>query len=1777
MKEALHILCGELERLFSHSQLKQLCTDFLGFNFDETEMYDKSKAIFVRRLVDHCVDAKAVEALTDAVVFLKKGMVDQRIEQVYHGYDQVELPSGEEIAGYSVVKKIDDDGVCAVYQCESIDPLSDQEEDRYGLKVVHPEYAFNHHAVQRFLTMMRLTRSFDGLVTQPVESVGLMDDGRPYVVTRWVPGTRLRRLLPLSTEAALDIFEAIIEALNVIHENGLVHGDLRPENVLVRGFDKDDGDLLAVTLLGLGLNKLFGQTNHSHIKSRPAYGVFAGLAPEQARGKTIDVRTDIYALGALLYEMTTNTPPFTGQTPLDLVAAHLIEPILLPSEMIEEPIPSSLDDLILKMMEKEITERPQTLDEVRRLLSGVRRDIDEQTAAVMQTGTREDIGIGADLLLERPADEEALEDVKSRAAENNAWGAAVEIFEEAASASDDEMVTRRLLMEVAQAATQYLKDYQKAAQIYDHFLQTDPSDTDVQQARFQLLRVQGQFDELVEALGLSAEATEDETAKYGYIREIIDVYEQDLKDYDKAFDYCLASFNWAEPDETELARIEKLAGQADRYEDLAAAGGAAAQVAEETGNQDTAWFLYDRTGHYYLDKLDQASYALTCFQKALEYRPTDESALTAVAEMYRSAQQWSELADVLIRLSELERTPAKSRTYLVDTAQLYFERLEMTTEARQLLESVLADDPEHKEATDLQIKICEVAEQWDQVARLLQSRIDTLSDEPAQLEARYKLGELYEDRLDNLASAKEQYQKALLIDANHLEAIKGLERIFARTGDSASLRENLEHQLSIAATPRQRIVLMERLADLLEEEFKDYDGAIGHFRAVLEIEPQTESAILALSRLCRKTERWEELVDILDQRAESAESDDDKKALLTERAEIIKEKIKDAQRAAQAFSEVTSLGVDDALGALAKTHEEAGDYDAAIRTLRRMLEADENQEIRLHLLTRIAGLQLDKLKNPQEAILTLGEARDMAPEDRTVLVEMRRIFLLQGNYAAALDTYEQEMTLVEGKLARAALFAQMGVICLDQLKDTHRAVQYFEEALKLDEGNLVAGDNLSGIYRRAGQWEKALPIYKWHADAIDTLPEDKKLELLMSLGDAYDYLGQADAAESAFHRALEFSADEPYLIKRLGEVALDQGDFRTAQTQLNKYLTTTGMKIGQEEKVDLMVKLGRACLGSGNIKEAAKLARQVITSVPDHLMAHLLHASVLEEKGDYRGMVEACKRAITMMEDDNEDRPALLVRAASVLFEKLKDADGAAKLLNEALKANPSDRTILGELLKIYTATKRFTQLIEVVLRIAELIDDPAQLARYYLTVAKIYRRELKQPDKAVLYFELAQEQDPELPDIDQIIVDVLAENQAWEQLERRYKRQIAALSENATVEDKLAVYAPLCNLLVDKLNNLKDGILVAEAICKIDPDNVDWQEMLVDLYGWDREYTQKATQAHRALLQKNTARVESFRMLYRIFSADEAPDKAWCVASILTLLNQASDNEQQYYHDYRPEDLPAPAQRLKDDHWTRQLYHPDMDQSISMIFSVIRDGILAAKGHSHEHFGLHPRAAIDATMDSSEFAGFVSFACGTLGITPPPLHYQSGHGAGFQLVETRPPCMIVGDELSEIMDRKAIAFTLGQQLTLLRPGLFVSQLVTSGTELSSWLLASVKSFVPNLPIPGELAGAVTERLAPLREGLSTNDWERLQGYVQTFVAKSADVNLKRWVRSVNYTADRAGLLVCGDVNAAVAVLKKQVKDKTELSKRLQAITLFVVSDEFFALRDYLEIALRNA
>ncbi|MBN2527336.1 MAG: tetratricopeptide repeat protein [Deltaproteobacteria bacterium] len=1758
MKPSLNILRGELERLFSTDALTTFCNTWLTIDVEQLNIANENKAVFARQLVDWCDENNMVEALADAIQFEKKGMTDARLKHVYAGIQSGMSVNRNELEGYIISDKIESDDVYSLYNCS----MEGEEDATLILLVIHAHHIASPEVSQRFLMQFKLLESLNVPFLAETREMGTFSDGRPYVIMKPLNGNRMNTIAPLAPTAAMDVLEGILNILTTLDEHALLHGDIRPDQFWV----EDTDAILEVKTIATGFDKFTISSGWVHGINQSAY-----MAPELFEGAQASTATDFYALGCTLFFLLTGKHAFSGRKAIEIAGAHISNSRQPVEDATDELLPDKVVALVNALTSVNVTERPKDVAALKRLIGEAREDIETFANQLVQTGTMEDIADEYNSFMANPADPQALSDLLDAADAYNAYSIAVQALRDAAVNADSDL-SLSLLKTAADNAFKKARTYDVASAIYEELAQSHPDDAEIFDARVAVQKKLGNFDLAMELLGSRVEAAQDAEERIELLLTMARTLAKEAGDPAKAFDYYLACLSGSERDKEILPILEKTGQKEGRMQELIEATGNAANAAEAAGNAEASVFHYQKLAAWYQNILNQPSVALSCYQKVIAYDPSNEDALDAICSLYRSAGQWMELSQVLAQRAESESIPEAKRKYMCELAAVYFEKLGQAPGAQEILSNVLHEDPGNTRASSLLIKIYESTGDFGNLAATLEESVKSMGEGAAQSDQRNKLGEIYETHLHDVKTAAAHYKAAAEFD--HLDALKGLERVCKSLGDYSGLRMALEKQLALAETANQKIQLQLELAGIYETEFKEIELAIETLESVIRLESESIAALDGLCRLHRKVENFARLEQILNMRATLCTNEDEKRQLLKERVDIIKEKLNDSELATKAVNELAELGGGGTvLSQIVRSQIELGEFEAAEKTYYKMLEDAEDIESKVDIMVILASFQLNKLNNVLKAESTLSKAKELAPDNVDVITEFAEIQVAKGDYAGALETYARKIDLVSGSESRAAIFCRMGIIALENIQDEDVAMQYLEQAISVDKSNLVASDKLAGLYRKQSKWEQAISIYERWIPSAAALTREGQLELFSFAGEAYLNVDRKERALELFKKAAEL-ANEPALMKKLGDAALDMEEWELAREQFDRYAAELGTDIDNDTRLELLVKRGRAAFGCEQFDDAAKMARQATVMAADNLEARILLSDVLEQRKDYRGAVEARQKVLESINAKDDRWLGIIRSTALLLFEKLRNPDGASALLKSALEQDPKNRDILGELLKMHYAAKKFRDVVSVILQIASLICDDAQLSRYYLTVAKVYRRELRELDKAIEYFNKALQHDPGLDDAKNALVQVLTEQKDWEGLEKVYKAQIAALPGNAPTEDKIAVFKPLADLYMTKLDRESDAITLFETMSKIDAANLEWAEKLVELYSWNTKVKDKAIATHHKLLRANPTRTDSYRMLYRISSAAQEPDMAWCSAAMLSLLNQASPEERSYYKDYLSEGYPPIADTLSDDKWVKLLVHKDMNMDISNIYSVILPTIAQAKCTPLTNTGLNPAAAVDVTTDPSEFSKLLNFGIGVTSVPVMPLFYQPDQ-QGFGVVETNPPVLIAGADAAEMRDYLGLAFRLGQQLTLLRPGLFAKQILKSGTELSAWLLAAIKVFVPQLPVPNNQIAAVNEKLAPIRNNLNLQESEKLQGYVQSFMSQAADVNVKKWARSVDYTGDRAGLILCGDIAIAMRIIESQIEDEKERAERIKELSLFMVSNEHFELRKKLGIALQ--
>lgn len=226
-----------------------------------------------------------------------------------------------------------------------------------AIKIPHPEMEADPVLFERFQREAEIGEKLDHPGVMKVFNDP--DRSRIYMVMEWVDGKLLRSILQelrkLPQERAIRIAVAISDALDYIHRNGVVHRDLKPENIMV---DKDDH----IKLIDFGIAGKQGARRLTFAKLSQVMGTPDYISPEQVKGKRGDGRSDIYALGVMLYEMLTGKAPFTGPNPFAIMNDRLLNNPVPPRELNPE-ISEQLQEVIYRALEREPQNRYATANE----------------------------------------------------------------------------------------------------------------------------------------------------------------------------------------------------------------------------------------------------------------------------------------------------------------------------------------------------------------------------------------------------------------------------------------------------------------------------------------------------------------------------------------------------------------------------------------------------------------------------------------------------------------------------------------------------------------------------------------------------------------------------------------------------------------------------------------------------------------------------------------------------------------------------------------------------------------------------------------------------------------------------------------------------------------------------------------------------------------------------------------------------------------------------------------------------------------------------------------------------------------------------------------------------------------------------------------------------------------------------------------------------------------------------------------------------------------------
>jgi hypothetical protein len=368
------------------------------------------------------------------------------------------------------------------------------------------------------------------------------------------------------------------------------------------------------------------------------------------------------------------------------------------------------------------------------------------------------------------------------------------------------------------------------------------------------------------------------------------------------------------------------------------------------------------------------------------------------------------------------------------------------------------------------------------------------------------------------------------------------------------------------------------------------------------------------------------------------------------------------------------------------------------------------------------------------------------------------------------------------------------------------------------------------------------------------------------------------------------------------------------------------------------------------------------------------------------------------------------------------------------------------------------------------------------------------------------------------------------------------------------------------RVKELEEELRRAQAAVNVEVD-------LTDLESSAEDASEDPDEVWRRL-RRNPTSVEGYRQLFRIQTARGDLDAAFRASEALVALGAANADEKATFERGRAQTLIAPRGSLSQAAWHDFLFHPEQELLTGQIFSLIAPAVLVGRVTSLRRDGkLHqasPETKQDAAKATITAVRAVPWAAAILGLACPTLYVEKTRDGGFEHLPGVPPSTVIGKRVLSGRSQLEQAFLIGRHLTWYRQEMYVKTLFSAVPDLEDLFLAALTIGNPGLPIADDMKRRVTPIANAIVPMLEPQHVDALRGCFLRFVEEGGRTNLQRWSAATEKTAVRAGLVLCGDLGTALALLEAEEGPQGELGKDL---LWFSASDRYGKLRRQLGVA----
>ena len=601
----------------------------------------------------------------------------------------------------------------------------------------------------------------------------------------------------------------------------------------------------------------------------------------------------------------------------------------------------------------------------------------------------------------------------------------------------------------------------------------------------------------------------------------------------------------------------------------------------------------------------------------------------------------------------------------------------------------------------------------------------------------------------------------------------------------------------------------------------------------------------------------------------------------------------------------------------------------------------------------------------------------------------------------------------------------------------------------------------------------------------------------------------------------------------------------------------------------------------GKVREAETNYEKALVINPKHLRSIDGLVTLATEASDWARLAAARRRRAEAFEDP-DDKASELCIVAEIEEVRLKSVDKALATLEIAAIHRAGDLAILLKLKDLYAATRQWERMLEILDELVRASGEARQRGSFRFAQADVVLGRLsrkdqleKQEPRGLAFLELALDEDPQSDRALSALVAVRTRREEWPELGAVYERLIDRYAGIGDRDRAWEVCRKLGTLRRDRLHDGPGALEALEGAVELRPDDIESRAALAELHA-AKGQRQIAVRELEIVAARAPTRAQTYRRLFELHQRAGRVDRAWLVATCLEELGASDMSHELLIEQFRPEGPVRPLTAVDEAWWDQLLVADGADPIVSEILSIVGDTAIAVRVEEllakKKLVTLDPARKQDPGSTASAIRTFV-WAARALGVKVPDLYTMNDVPSGIAAAQVASPATALGPQVLAGRSVQELAFLAGRHLTYYRAGHYPLVFFPTLADLSSLVLAAIQLVVPGITVPPPAEGG--SRVGDvLGERLAAEAKDRLATTVAKLNARGGRLDLLAWIRSIELSAARAGLLLAGDLRTAMRLTKDERRVIADVSAETKRGDLlgFCASEAYGQLRERMGI-----